>query len=94
MTTYTEVPLKHGQFSPNSYHRHDNRGLYMVAITVQKINEHSYSCESGPLRYVFAVKLTFEMITVHGQKHSFLTHERMFLSSIFASPVAPFTNIV
>ena len=28
---------------------------------------------------VFEVKLTFEMLTAHGQQHSFWTHERMFL---------------
>ena len=28
---------------------------------------------------IFAVKLTFDMLSVRGQQHSFLTHERMFL---------------
>ena len=28
---------------------------------------------------IFEVKLTFELLTVHGQQHSFSTHERMFL---------------
>ena len=28
---------------------------------------------------VFEVKLTFELLTVRGQQHSFSTHERMFL---------------
>ena len=28
---------------------------------------------------LFEVKLTFEMLTVRGQQHSFSTHERMFL---------------
>ena len=31
------------------------------------------------LKYIFEVKLTFEMLTVHGQQHSFSTHERVFL---------------
>ena len=30
-------------------------------------------------RYFFKVKLTFEMLAVHGQQHSFSTHERVFL---------------
>ena len=29
--------------------------------------------------YVFELKLTFEMLTVRGQQHSFSTHERVFL---------------
>ena len=28
--------------------------------------------------YIFEVKLKFEMLIVHGQQHSFLTHERVF----------------
>ena len=28
---------------------------------------------------IFVAKLTNEMLTVHGQQHSFSTHERMFL---------------
>ena len=31
------------------------------------------------LKYFFNVKLTFEMVTVRGQQHTFSTHERMFL---------------
>ena len=30
-------------------------------------------------QYFFKVNLTFEMLTVHGQQHSFSTHEQMFL---------------
>ena len=33
----------------------------------------------GDVWYIFKVKLTFEMLTVRGQQHSFLTHERVFL---------------
>ena len=29
--------------------------------------------------FIFEVKLTLEMLTVHGQQHSFSTHERVFL---------------
>ena len=29
--------------------------------------------------YFFLIKLTFDMLTVRGQQHSFSTHERMFL---------------
>ena len=32
--------------------------------------------------YIFEVKLTLEMLTVHGQQHSFSTHERVFLGSV------------
>ena len=33
----------------------------------------------GGTKTLFEVKLTFEMLTVHRQQHSFLTHERVFL---------------
>ena len=32
-----------------------------------------------PFVYIFEVNLTFDMLTVRGQQHSFSTHERVFL---------------
>ena len=37
------------------------------------------TCRNSLIWYIFEVKLTFEMITVRGQQHSFSTYERMFL---------------
>ena len=39
----------------------------------------TYNASSCDIKYIFEVKLTFDMLTVRGQQHSFSTHERIIL---------------
>ena len=52
--------------------------LTIWAIRARHFLSHVFEYWLWRYRY-FEVKLTFEMLTVRGQQHSFSTHERMFL---------------
>ena len=52
--------------------------LTIWAIRARHLLSHVLNTGSGGID-IFEVKLTFEMITVRGQQHSFSTHERKFL---------------
>ena len=49
------------------------------AIRARHLLSHVVEYWLWRYRYFFKVKSTFEMLTVRGQQHSFLTHERVFL---------------
>ena len=52
--------------------------LTIWALRARHLLSHVLNTGSGGID-IFDVKLTFEMLTVRGQQHSFSTHERMFL---------------
>ena len=53
--------------------------LYNIYNKLLCTGFYSTYCHMGLLPDIFEVKLTFEMLTVLGQQHSFSTHERIFL---------------
>ena len=52
--------------------------LTFWAIRARHVLSHVLNTGSGAIN-IFEVKLTFDMLTVRGQQHSFSSHERVFL---------------
>ena len=70
VSTWGGLELPTFGFMPNA--------LTYSAIRARHLLSHVLNTGSGGID-IFEVKLTFEMLTVRGQQHSFSTHERMFL---------------
>ena len=50
-----------------------------IALPIVGVSKRSKTEMYEMIIAIFEVKLTFEMLTVRGQQHSFLTHEQLFL---------------
>ena len=74
----TENVSTWGGLEPPTFGFIPNALLTYWAIRARHLLPHVLNTGSGSID-IFEVKITFEMLTVHGQQHSFLAHERVFL---------------
>ena len=91
---YNETILHFGNIYWNSQHSHSSQirktrttrmpafwwypCCLMITHTIESYSIPSQNKTTSKYRY-FEVKLTFQILTVRGQQHSFLTHQRVFL---------------